>query len=1669
MRFHAFALAGLLVVSPLLAADWPPEFIAYEQIALREPRSGVAFRQMNSYVGASGRIDELKERWKTAATGNGGVRYHVLLGWLMMEARDFATAAGHFQDAIDADATDPAAWEGLGMSLLRDPVRKPQAQAAFEKAIELAAAHGGGGSAALALAESHLASGQTAEAIAILERGPARVQDAADWRSVAQHWAHTAYRLGRLPAEIARLEAAMHAGDARAAALLAQCYVAARDFSLARETLAAARKAQPAAAFLRREALAMAQAMKDTTGAAALLKDEAEAAPTPATRRALFFALVEIGDREGAHALLGKEGASIAASPATWRESVLRLRQLDLARPMAALVEQNLATTDWEGLLTLAELRIAEGDFAGAEVPLWQVLEGRPSEPALSTRALEEGNRPGEARVHASFSGADFSRRRSFFDQYREIPPALFAPDSSRVFTTIRPLATRQDARDHALLYLALIAEKTSRAAEFVGRLEPLVAARPIEERIFAWVAIESPAHLIREAAALATHANSPRAQAFCAEELRLMAEFAQIDDATKAAAKEAAARLPARRPASPAVASKRAGFSRAMTAFTPGKPDYTRAVEQYERTVAELRTAGEEMTELARMAAPMSFAQWIGWPPGPPGFSPSTGEQAAAATLRCLYAPRPETRRSALEFRDALAPVRWPAESYEVITGGPSRPLRREAMPPAERERLVFPPGGLFSWAETGVMWMVFTNVRERRLWRGLKPKIDAEAAALPPERAFQARAAAAWLAWWNGETDDAITRLQKLLAESGDNDVRLGLATMLAKAGKAAEAAVQFREWQPPYPAARRFAQSWQLRLAAEAVDAAGTLALSRELAGEPWEVEDLRGIVQALEKGQAGDLLAEWRVRLAAELAKEQDAARLPAVLRDFDQAGDAAGAVAAAKKILGSFGQAPDPAQRYEFPDRAAALAVLEKFGARAAYAESLAKESAAAPDLVELRLRLAEAESEAGAAAEAWRRVLELQPNHRRALRALLLKAEPGTAAQRDAIERLLTLEPDETLARHSDLLFSCYEKAGKLPRLAEQISQVKFSEGARWGLAGGNADLWKNFAQRFINSGQAEASVLVLRKAVATFDSCPAILQDLLVQQLLALDRRAEAGRALVETLLPAAPAQRVIFARQPPQRSAFYKRPTLHPDTVRTAEKLGAGGELRARLEKAATNLPMKAALAFLRVTARDAAVLSGIPSLGAEFQPPGPRASASDATDVKAWGLPLAKELAGWPEAAAANRQFLQELFRATGSSDRDHGQRFEIAQLLLQAGDRETAVSCAREALAIALRSRSLSECTNGLRLAWLLAVEAGDDPLATECVSTLIARAATGEDSAFQSALACLEPAIQAGRPEAPALLAAVQAKGRSGHAPTGSDNWRQLVACEQQWQLAQGDLRSWIPVAWLDADRSSQEQATIAWDLGPNNAHVKNRLTAPLSGTPLPQFEGKVAIELLFSEDGESMLSLATLAAVGARGIWQGRLPAPAGFVRAVMTEAGGVYFGSSLPVFAGRNLLRRDGEPREFWGFPADFAKVVQGGPALQGSHVAWKYQAPAEVGADTTLVGRRIELRAGCDYFLSGWVRAAPRGSLKHASLGWRTYDRAGQRLGEEFIRAYPDGKRFWHFQGQRLQRPGEGREGAQLPANAVWLEPVIQDGRGGFDLAGLSLVEIPPAPVSQ
>jgi hypothetical protein len=1434
------------------AADWPPEFVAYEQVAMSEPEIGFAFRQLIAFATGNGRREALAQRWRRAGAEENGWPFCRLLGWLELEDGQASTAAAQFQLAINEGAAGAAEWEGFGKALLGNPARRAEAEAALARAIEIAGRDGGGTSAVIALANSHLANGQAAEALAVLEHGLETVRDAEGWRRVAQRWAEAAFDFGRLPEEILKLEAAIQSGDAHAAARLAQCYVAAGDLALASHTLASARKAQPANVLLRRELLVVEDLAQNWTVTAELLREEAEVNPTPSTWRKLFFTLVENGERDDAVALLAKHGASIAASPATWRESIRRLWQLDLARPMADLVEKDVASTGWEGLLTLAELRIVEGDLAGAEAPLWQVLAAPANGPALSSLGQEDAKRNAVARGWPSFPEADYFMWRSYFEQYRPQQgqpnlPVIFAPEMHTGFPAQPPQRTLQDARDRALLCLALIADREDRAPVFLERLRTNMKAYSIREQVFAWTLIESPTNLILEIEAMPQEAHTAKLDEICAASLQTMAAYGLIDDETKAAAKRMAASLGRR------------------------------------KTVQE-------------------------------------------------------------------------------------------------------------------------ASVRQQR-----------------------------------------------------PDDGRTGLALAMEKIRKAPQAEVPLSAWRPPYPAAARFAKSLRLKRAAAAGDPGAALALTQEILAGPWEFEDMRGFVQAMGASQNTEALALWRHRWAPEVKSERNSSRLGLALSELAQGSEDATAVAIAKTILRL--RSAIRVSESEAGIRTAACSVLARLGERDAYVAALGEKTKAAPASLEWQARLAEIAENPD---RAWQKVLELQPNHRRALHAILRSQQPKGAAQREVFERLLALEPDETLARYTDQLFTSYKAADQLPRLAAQISGAPFHRGRRWRAFGDTSGPWKQLAESLVGARQGEAAVLILHKARSVLDPFPPVLRDTLVQQLIALNRETEAGNIFVELLVPQAAAYPALFV----VKDIFTLNdasPALTVDALKMAYRLGLAAELRARLEKADQNLERKAALAFLRVRARDPGVLAKLSGLSAELVGTKRIDWFNTENNVTRWGMPLAKELTGWPEAMTEYRQFLATVHGSLESGG-PSWRRFEIAQLVLQSGDRETALKYARNARTAAQRSRDDVEQLHGWRETYDFAMDAHDEGLANECAAEILKRANLDRDS-LGWGLSFAESALRGGRiSDAESMLAILRDRSLTKKFDSRYSEGVRLAACEARLQIVQGNLPAIVPVCWLDPDHTTPEQATIVWDVGVKSTLSKNESTPAVLGVPLPQLDGKVDVELFFGADTESMV-LASLPAMGGRGVWRGALPAPSGLARVMLTHAGVTHFGTAMPIFSGKNLLAKNGSGT-FWGFSADHAREVPDGPGASISHVSFQVENYSLPSDQATLVGRRIELRPGCDYFLSGWVR----GGRNRVNLGWRTYDRAEKALSVGSIAGYTSGKELWHFQHQHLRRRGLGVEGEVLPTEAVWLEPLVKEGRLGFDLAGFSLIEIRPAsePVS-
>ena len=137
----------------------------------------------------------------------------------------------------------------------------------------------------------------------------------------------------------------------------------------------------------------------------------------------------------------------------------------------------------------------------------------------------------------------------------------------------------------------------------------------------------------------------------------------------------------------------------------------------------------------------------------------------------------------------------------------------------------------------------------------------------------------------------------------------------------------------------------------------------------------------------------------------------------------------------------------------------------------------------------------------------------------------------------------------------------------------------------------------------------------------------------------------------------------------------------------------------------------------------------------------------------------------------------------------------------------------------------------------------------------------------------------------------------------------------------------------------------------------------------------------------------------------------------------------------------------------------------MKGGPAIEGEYLAIRPAESATGNNPPRQVGPRVRLKPGRDYILSGWVRIVGN---RYARLGWRCVDRDGKQVGNGQISMTTAGERFWSRGRLKLTWPrndggGDGESGQRLPVTAAYLEPVV-DGGGAFDLAALSLVELPP-----
>ncbi len=1713
---------------PLHGAEWPRAFQQYEELAVKSAPSGEFVKQLWQYATSAPEREALRARWQERAKGAEAWRYQLLLGHLATLEGEPTRARGHFEEAVKSGGERAECQLALALFDLREKAPGARAAVEKALAMPSPTEPPSHAYVALAedyFSSNEPAAGLAVlETATLLLRAPRRRLHAArEWtRRAFEHGSlpevftklEADRKQGRddgsglaavfgalqdFPAAEAAIDAARQAfpQDASLHALALHLTRDAPQKTRVVQLLRAAAAEQPSPAVWADFFKALADAGSATEARRVLLEHPNEIAAAPARWRTAGPALWRLGLASEAAALLEPRRDS-------WEAVFARGELLitERAWPAAAEALWSLFEPKFDDA-PLSSLMIAEGHEPQPD-PFPDFLTGGPVDFRLSnTQALAEKSplifSPHEAAggvtmlrlgtiqnardwalVYLAFMATDTKRVPEFLAE-ADARTARLHP-GERVFTwsalecppqLLEAIAAYLGGNAHTHRLDSLCRDQLQRISDMRNADAPQrQRAKELGEALKKSLPRPKPAPPVAETALVKRLAAMLRDEpTISLDELRDRGvmqmedeEFARFVSShpdrfqpmtyfmgssyarwSRRAVKSRAEDAPIPKPGN-APPNSYEIFRRANDSFVDGK--FADALTAY-ADAATLPRASWSISGQGLASAVMPMAQWI------PKFAakPEQAAEAAATVVQCIALDPPAPPKAAdRPSEEALWPQQQPGMSYGTrFTSGPGRPRFVHELPEEVRAKLVYPPATLCSWAESGVLWTVFSTTREEALWPAVKKRLAAIPPDAPPERALFLRAALAYLMWWNGEWDEAENAMRKLLADTADDRIRLALAAMLRKREKWPEAIARLGEIKRPQPAFRRVLGGWQLRLAAEAKDA-GTLArLARELEEEPFGRLELRPMVTALEEAGFGEAAAPFRARLAALAAPEEEVAKISAALKDLVAAGEADPVRTLARRVVDDSIRAAERSPTIA-KIRKEAMEVLEVLGEREAYAAGLAQRLAATKDgkeQIEMLLRVAEATADWSETRDEYAAVLRRDPANRLAALAMLERNSSDHADQPAAFEALLATDPEETMTKYLDKMLSVYVRTKTLPRLAAQLAKAPFTSSA--GRRGGRSteERWLTLARRMAGAGEPAAAVAVLTKAgevtETTWEVGRLLLQeaekagrdDLLVPVLLQYLTREPSPRA------PQLFAFRESSRAQPPP-------PPLEPGLLKLAQRAGVLPQIRARLEKEAPQRPAaKTMLTYLRVLLREPESLPEVRALTAGLKP---------REGAQTWVLPLVRELAAWPEAADTCLALLtaHETVAAGSASSRAQ-ERIELAKLALQAGSIQVGEKIARDVLASAAKEPGSSSGAAVLA-AGEMALSLRNTTLLAECTQAIEQRL-TGKENQRSSELRYAYRfaglLLDADRTEESAALVARLRKAAPANDSQAATTLRGLSA---ELELRRGELLHMAPAAWIDPARTTPERAAVAWDLALPGYGRPSALPR-VRGEPVRAVSGTHDLELLFGETEDTLHVLAKLPKAESRGIWHGPLPAANGFLRAVFTRGEAVSFGALLPVSAGANLLPAATPEEPAWGLPREFSERSKGGPAPGGDYVAYRPTVGTR-DSEPVLAGR-VKLSPHREYVVSGWLRCQGDSSLRPVV---RFFDKDGKVVSTSSGNWYVSDRRWWNYFTQRLRWPENGNS-REIPANAAYAAPAIENGAGGFDLAGLSLVEVPVA----
>ena len=845
----------------------------------------------------------------------------------------------------------------------------------------------------LRLARYYLENDQAAKARAIYDEAFAAADTPQDKQAIVRAMVPAYYQDGQIDELINRFkkEQASEEGGWRYGLYLSIIYDQMQDYGSARRELAKSLAVHPQDTGLLRSLIDLAE--KDNDRAELLHYREmlVEVDPSAANKIALANEYALQGKDEDAWHLVQKNLDEIAKDPLAWKDVLNQIADPAYSAKITSALEEAIRAKGdlFGGLFALAQFQLQQGDLAGAKKSLWAILdEPLPVAPPPVPGTQPSSSAPARSLGFVNFyQGPLFQRVSQTYVAINEVQqllasnqnPSLRQMGIYRQIYFNRPgmatVLTPESIKDHALLYLSVIAVQEKTADDFLKRLEDKfeVDHAPLSERLAAYAMIQAREPLLK---AIEEEAQSPHPDkdldSYCYIALDPFTS-ANVDDATRQRAEAAHALLETRLASDPqfktfdlvmkinhlsadgtpeGIAKKKAAVAEYLSLVDHKSADQLLSAIMLSAQVGdwqEIKKLVNEFTALDPSKRSLTANQQL-------GFLPLALLQQATTTQETVSK---EVIPVVLQMMRIEYPATPPqaALSSMGMTGGYGYAFyNANAFPP---------PNRYFPAARIGTLEPIFQQLKARDLMPAMYDALDQEEKDLGDWRKIYPTLMRIYFQWWDGKHDDAIAAVRKLLAQEPSDDFRSLLASLLSQDKQYDEAITVLEsitaQHGPDYiQTQKELLHVARLANNTDVGQKAGLRLLGMRLPQQEQMqlMDDLRAVGL---KDKADEMMSKLTNRPAAANLNQifqgnnQTVMGLNQAMNDDDSVR----AVQLARQILN---QDPTAAVTFGNPNfmRLQALNALKKFGQLPAYTAEIEQQLQAAPDSVRLNWLAAEA-------------------------------------------------------------------------------------------------------------------------------------------------------------------------------------------------------------------------------------------------------------------------------------------------------------------------------------------------------------------------------------------------------------------------------------------------------------------------------------------------------------------------------------------------------------------------------------------------------------------------------------------------------------------------------------------------------------------------------------